>query len=211
MSDELVKRHIGQLRLTGGDLADLCQPLADAIEALTAERDGLLRCVTDNHVALCRAEKAEAERERLREDDLVERLRGIIVQLSAERDRLTAQLESTLKDRKLILEERDRTFALMLARAETAEAEWRKYEAAWMTAEGKLSDADAMIEAQAKDQASNNIRFAEAEHRAKVAEAERDRLREAVNQSRLAFAGYVSVQSAIDLIDRAALKGESHD
>jgi len=38
--------------------------------------------------------------------------------------------------------------------------------------------------------------------------AERDRLREAVNQSRLAFAGYVSVQSAIDLIDRAALKGE---
>ena len=30
------------------------------------------------------------------------------------------------------------------------------------------------------------------------------RLREALNQSRLAFAGYVSVQSAIDLIDRAA-------
>ena len=40
---------------------------ADRIEALTAERDGLLRCVTDNHVALCRAEKAEAERDRLRE------------------------------------------------------------------------------------------------------------------------------------------------
>ena len=36
---------------------------------------------------------------------------------------LTAQLESTLKDRKLILAERDRTFALMLARAEKAEAE----------------------------------------------------------------------------------------
>ena len=65
MTDELVKRHIEQLRLTGGDLADLCQPLADAIDALTAERDGLLRCVTDNHVALCRAEKAEAERDRL--------------------------------------------------------------------------------------------------------------------------------------------------
>ena len=40
---------------------------ADRIEALTAERDGLLRCVTDNHVALCRAESAEAERDRLRE------------------------------------------------------------------------------------------------------------------------------------------------
>jgi lipopolysaccharide biosynthesis regulator YciM len=39
MTDELVKRHIEQLRLTGGDLADLCQPLADAIDALTAERD----------------------------------------------------------------------------------------------------------------------------------------------------------------------------
>jgi hypothetical protein len=66
MTDELVERHVEQLRMTGGDLADLCQPLADAIEALTAERDGLLRCVTDNHVALCRAEKAEAERDRLR-------------------------------------------------------------------------------------------------------------------------------------------------
>ena len=44
-----------------------------------------------------------------------------------------------------------------------------------------------------------------------AAEAERDRLREALNQSRLAFAGHVSVQSAIDLIDRAALKGESHE
>ena len=38
---------------------------ADRIETLTAERDGLLRCVTDNHVALCRAEAAEAERDRL--------------------------------------------------------------------------------------------------------------------------------------------------
>ena len=35
--------------------------------------------------------------------------------------------------------------------------------------------------------------------------AERDRLREALNQSRLAFAGHVSVQSAIDMIDCAAL------
>ena len=39
--------------------------------------------------------------------------------------------------------------------------------------------------------------------------AERDRLREALNQSRLAFAGHVSVQSAIDMIDCAALKGET--
>ena len=35
---------------------------ADIVQALTAERDRL-RCVTDNHVALCRAEKAEAERD----------------------------------------------------------------------------------------------------------------------------------------------------
>ena len=38
-----------------------------------------------------------------------------------------------------------------------------------------------------------------------AAKAENARLREALNQSRLAFAGYVSVQSAIDLIDRASL------
>ena len=31
-------------------------------ETAEAQRDGLLRCVTDNHDALCRAEKAEAER-----------------------------------------------------------------------------------------------------------------------------------------------------
>ena len=41
--------------------------------------------------------------------------------------------------------------------------------------EAKLASADAMIEAQAKDHASNNIRFAEATHRAEVAEAERDK------------------------------------
>ena len=43
-----------------------------------------------------------------------------------------------------------------------------------LTAE--LASADAMIEAQAKDHASNNIRFAEATHRAEVAEAEVTRL-----------------------------------
>ena len=45
----------------------------------------------------------------------------------------------------------------------------------------------------------------------KALTAERDRLREALNQSRLAFAGHVSVQSAIDMIDRAALKGEGNE
>jgi chromosome segregation ATPase len=112
--------------------------------------------------------------------------------------KLTAKLESTLRDRKLILDERDRTFALMLARAEKAEAErdeayargysdaeteisrsalgqrndflhsqyanaaarikdlnelldeaqteWSNYSSAWMTAEGKLADAEDFIE-----------------------------------------------------------------
>ena len=55
---------------------------------------------------------------------------------------MTDNLVKAMRDRKLILEERDRTFALMLARAEKAESEWRKYEAAWMTAEGKLADAE---------------------------------------------------------------------
>ena len=48
---------------------------ADRIEQLTAERDGLLRCVTDNHVALCRAEKAEAERDGYRK--ALERIAGV--------------------------------------------------------------------------------------------------------------------------------------
>ena len=61
MTEEELARH---------DSKTLLQLLlsADArCDALTAERDGLLRCVTDNHVALCRAESAEAERDRLRE------------------------------------------------------------------------------------------------------------------------------------------------
>ena len=70
MSDELVKRHVEQLRLTGGDLADLCQPLADAIDALIAERDSLLaghRTLNIDGARLeDRAKAAEAERDRLR-------------------------------------------------------------------------------------------------------------------------------------------------
>ena len=57
MTEEELARH---------DSKTLLQLLlsADArCDALTAERDGLLRCVTDNHVALCRAESAEAERD----------------------------------------------------------------------------------------------------------------------------------------------------
>ena len=63
-------------------------------------------------------------------DDLVERLLDwpyqgeTMAHEAADRiEALTAQLESTLRDRELILEERDRTFALMLSRAEKAEAE----------------------------------------------------------------------------------------
>ena len=60
-------------------------------------------------------------------DELEKHEKATLLQLllsaDARRDALTAQLESTLKDRKLILEERDRTFALMLARAEAAEAD----------------------------------------------------------------------------------------
>ena len=63
MSDELVERLL-DWPYQGETMA---HDAAARIEALTAERDGLLRCVTDNHVALCRAEKAEAERDRLRE------------------------------------------------------------------------------------------------------------------------------------------------
>lgn len=69
-------------------------------------------------------------------DNLLERLRNgwdeydvpmratdAMSEAAARIEALTAQLESTLRDRKVILEERDRTFALMLRRAEKAEAE----------------------------------------------------------------------------------------
>lgn len=44
--------------------------------------------------------------------------------------------------------------------------------------------------------------------RAESAEKEVERLREACNQARLAFAGYVSVQSAIDALDRRPITKE---
>jgi hypothetical protein len=55
MTDEEL---ISYLRLQGLD-KDVAA--ADRIEALVNERDGLLRVVTDNHVALLRAEAAEAK------------------------------------------------------------------------------------------------------------------------------------------------------
>ena len=77
-----------------------------------------------------------------------------------------------------------------------------------LTAE--LADAEALIEAQAKDHASNNIRFAEAEHRAKTAEAERDRLREALEHIISdCEADYPPSHGAIKYAAKLALKGET--
>ena len=90
MTDELVKRLRAVDHMSLEDCfcqSSLYDQAADRIEALTEERDGLLRCVTDNHVALCRAEKAEAERDRLREalTELLEVSRRA-VRLSVEHD-----------------------------------------------------------------------------------------------------------------------------
>ena len=77
MTDELVQRHVEQLRLTGGDLADLCQPLADAIEALTSEVQRWQCLFDEKHNLMlehkARAEAAEAERDRLKKalEDLI--------------------------------------------------------------------------------------------------------------------------------------------
>ncbi len=54
----------------------------------------------------------------------------LIEAMAAQIADLTAKLEATLKDRAFILTERDRTFALMLARAEAAEARCKDLETA---------------------------------------------------------------------------------
>ena len=62
MTDNLVKR-LRDLAVHSYLGRSVIEDAVGSIEQLTAERDGLLRCVTDNHVALCRAEAAEAERD----------------------------------------------------------------------------------------------------------------------------------------------------
>ena len=67
----------------------------------------------------------------------------LLLSADARCDALTAQLESTLKDRALILAERDRTFALMLSRAEAAGAERDRLRAALsILLEEYVSDVD---------------------------------------------------------------------
>jgi len=66
MTDNLVERLDARARQNiAATPFNLLMDAKERIEQLTAERDGLLRCVTDSHVALCRAEAAEAERDRL--------------------------------------------------------------------------------------------------------------------------------------------------
>ena len=61
------------------------------------------------------------------------------------------------------------------------------------------------------DEGKLNDMREEAKARIEALTAERDRLREALNQCRLAFSGYVSVQSAIDLIDGVSLKDAKNE
>ncbi len=72
MIDDLVKRFVEQLRQAGGEAGVQCEdclPLADAIEALTEERDSLLsghRVLNIDGARLQdRAEAAEADNARL--------------------------------------------------------------------------------------------------------------------------------------------------
>lgn len=66
--------------------------------------------------------------------------------IPAKADRAEAALAATMKDKKWIMEERDRTFALMLNRAERAEAEIQVVKKSLTTAEAALA---AQIEADA--------------------------------------------------------------
>ena len=54
--------------------------------------------------------------------------------------------------------------------------------------------ADALIDAQAKDHASNNIRFAEATHRADKAEADNTRLRKLLTEAAADLTAYVNAE-----------------
>lgn len=94
MSDDLLERLVDWDEYDEGKLNDMREEAKARIEQLTAERDGLLRCVTDNHVALCRAEKAEADfaRQVQRTDEQREAYEQALSVMEAERDRLREAL-----------------------------------------------------------------------------------------------------------------------
>ncbi len=95
-----------------------------------------------------RAQIAEAQKGR----DVAEACNRGLVRLNeatqSRADRAEAALAATMKDKRWIMEERDRTFALMLNRAERAEAEVQDVKKSLTTAEAALAaqiEADAVI------------------------------------------------------------------
>ena len=61
MTDEELIAQLREGKITQDIRYTIEDAAADRIEELVKERDGLLRVVTDNHVALLRAEAAEAK------------------------------------------------------------------------------------------------------------------------------------------------------
>ena len=103
----------------------MTHPLAaDAAQALQGVTDGwsiyqmpnLMNDVNRRFIAFARAWVPEAA--------------AALTALSAEAAALKAQVAELTRDKRLIVEERDRTFALMLSRAETAEAKVARLEGA---------------------------------------------------------------------------------
>lgn len=141
---------------------------------------------------------------------------------------MRVQLQSTLHDRALILEERDRTFALMLARAEQAEAERERLALAICGGE----DAPGYANAQTVETLEHVAKQNQLSHGATInsllaAEAKNARLREAL-QSLHGFADgwrecgcgdscygrHAERNAVLDHLHdfaTAALDGETHD
>jgi chromosome segregation ATPase len=136
MTDDLVKRwddYVESMGSVMGDVEHMAQQMRDRIEQLERELSisRMAQVVMDNTVAALTAERDEAYASGYNDAE-TEISKSALGQRNAFLNAEYANAAARIKDLNELLDE--------------AQTEWSNYSSAWMTAEGKLADAENFIE-----------------------------------------------------------------